>query len=1420
MFGDKKLVDHIQTSSSIDVRSKLFAEWNMNSFSNIEKIGNYRHRPSNPGDKYHLVPVSYDPLDAGGYYTDATDADIIIDGGFDNSNNPIGIISKKIKNNLLYSLEDCFGKYRPRSGINKASYLPGRYLHHTNKDMYARPRYYMADKNDKFKYWSSFRTEAGADRGLSFRGGNTFYIDDAAPFVVYKNSIPTNRIVIKMQTHIGTKNLGPFYTATSQLDDPFFGYSNSRTPLNWNIQVLESGQWKTATSFSATSARADGTPIIGPDGYVEIFYGLSVPAAYKNTFNFKSEIISTTMLPINPKIGDAYLVKVDDNDLGIFYIYTSNGFRSFTPSYSWQLMDGDIVDYRNTITKNKNPYSYKDFASTKKQYRQYKEIQGIRVVVSTMNRDESSFDLIEISPRMFVDMTDYTESISVTKSASDLGVSGMPVSQLLASTGKATLFDYDNSFNPNVKDSVVGSYLSQSIKFMVYETINHPDGTKYLIPIKHLYSQNVPQFNAVNRTMSFDLRDYFTVFENQECPDLLMQNVSLSVAVSTLLDSVGFANYKFYRTTNDKDLIIPYFFVNKDKSVAQALQDLAVASQSSMFFDEENNFIVMSKNFMMPAIADRGTDFIISGEQTGSISANIEDLSSSESKIFNDGSITYKNFHIQKTTGSIKQQGQVDEDRTWVYKAVELWAPSGGQNVKAENDSYSNTSSYTLMAVPLNSDLTNAIPTVENNKVINNVIDLGTPILGGFSRYSGYWYANGEIIKYDAIEYSTVDGPVWIQNAQEYGDYFSKIPFGGSMYPTGKVRIYAEPYYETINGVTRFKNGAVAKHGRMQFGTGIRQADGTIIPASHTAGLSAEWKNASFKGCKMSFGDMLDSKSTDATTKSKGITLGSSGIANSKVASATKSGIVRNFMSSTYLTDKDTNAAAKAQKGSVQASALVLEGPTFAVEDTPSQYISYIPKKLDTKFIHFGARLRLIGKKSSKTDVKQIPAGSMSYFSDTSIGASSGGITILNNPDTNAGYYFELMALTKENLDIAGETTPINNLVFYKIKGGTEGMSNPVKLWEGAYPILIDTGNFTGQERIYAQPNPTTYDISVEYKDVSGVRKFYLSINGSTLAIVEDSDPLPVYTSFAPFVRGTSRLMFENVYALTQNHALNSSANLETPMNSIFADDSSLQTNEAIRKYSMSGAIQQTYLTGISTSQDPKYNLYFDEFGTIMREATYFNIRFDKAYPALISKPAPVLSGMRGYTISGYRPSAYGAEFLIFNATDTILDIGEQSSNYLKINGVAFTQNSERTLSVDEVLSKNSDLSDVDNLPKNIFNSPAVAKNIWTQLKESRTMYGKQTFQINSPYIQNTDEASSLMSWMLKKISKPRKNVGLSLFGGSVLQLGDIAQIFWTDNSGTDQIINRNSRFVVYHIEYSVSTDGPSTTVYLSEVTE
>jgi hypothetical protein len=78
------------------------------------------------------------------------------------------------------------------------------------------------------------------------------------------------------------------------------------------------------------------------------------------------------------------------------------------------------------------------------------------------------------------------------------------------------------------------------------------------------------------------------------------------------------------------------------------------------------------------------------------------------------------------------------------------------------------------------------------------------------TRYNGYLYSNGEIIRYDAAEFNvTGTGNVWISSNQEYQKYFASIPFNGKIYPTGLVRIFSTPYYETVDGTTRLQNGAV-----------------------------------------------------------------------------------------------------------------------------------------------------------------------------------------------------------------------------------------------------------------------------------------------------------------------------------------------------------------------------------------------------------------------------------------------------------------------------------------------------------------------------------------------------------------------------------------------------------------------------------
>jgi len=1719
---NSELSNHLETSANINIRSVVLAEWNMNNPDNIHKIGNFRYRPTEDDSDYKTLPTTFSytgaeiPAIANATYSDTT-----IDGGLADDNvTPLTFTSVKEKERLLYSLEDCFARFRPRSGINKLRYFDNRYTHFDNKDMGSRPRYYMGHKNDLFKYWTSYRVESGIERGISKFNANEYTIDDTVPFVVYKNELPTNRIIIKVQTNVGSTNLGTFYDNSGSYSDPFFGDNNKTVPRTWTLQYLEKNgdiyTWKDAYS-------ADDPNIIEQDGYLELAYGLIVPNEYSSIFKIKGQYSARELLPVTPEVGSSYLVTSSETDIGLYYVYTGNGaylgYTSFTPQYGWYKKTDSLTDLLGVITELVDTPSYSDAGKTK--YREFEKICGLRLVVETMNQNDCSFDLIELSPRLCADLSDMTTSYSVKKTASDLGSTGMPVGQLLASNGSLSLFDYQNAFNENNPDSILSSYtLSKNIQVKFYEGIvDVPiydndiivSRSDYYIPIKTLYADGFPQIDKETRAVSIPLRDLFFYFESTIAPQVLIQNTSVSYAVSLLLDSIGFSNYTFKRNPlENTEPIIPFFFVPPDKSVAEILQDIAVSTQTSMFFDEYNNFVLMSKNYIMPTEAERATDLVLrgsvdygqkgiiknsfnakpltvniststftskshnltlntqitisttgtlptgivsgttyyarditantfklsttsggnaitlSGSQTGTHTlslknpstalANIVAVSASNNNIFNDGVIAYNTRYIQKTYGSIKQASLVDQDQTWVYKPVLLWEVAGTEKTKSQNDDVGRQSAYSLSAIPLNTELSSSLPTVSGGQVINNTMNFGEGIYW-ISRYNGYFFANGEIIKYDAVQYNIPgQGNQWITSAEEYNNYFSKIPFNGKLYPTGLVRIFSEPNYQVANGVTTLKAGAVAKHGRGQFGT---------VVTSHPAGLNSYWTNktntAPVKGVAMDskylFGrntnflisniftkkdgsvflnDKIEVQ--DATnmqpgyfveiyqgtgevqsnnTKIMSITnnenandiividpplkqpiidnytdpvtgdfitntiriinrapatpstiVGPAGVSennNILARKASRTGVIKNFMTSSKVTETQANTFLSTQTGTIQSSAFVLTGPSSGIFPTgtsttlgvdPINFLSYVYKPLTDKFSHFGTRMRIIGRIDGTQD-KQSPAGSSVYYSvaegtqidkTLTVSGGSGGIGLLLNPETNNGYYLELIGLTQNNISNYFTSEQFDNVIFYKLVqrsinrlaisavsrasgtvtittindhgfqvndpiviGGVDNgttltnfdgsftvatvpttktftylISNtasqsdaaiqgkptayinvredaiPVKLWGGTTQIIVDDGTFVGQERSMAQQNPTVYDIAVEYEQVGAggkTRRFYIYLNGKLISTVDDPDPLPVYNNMAMFVRGSARCMFENIYAVANNYSQNTSTKIDTPALSNVFGDQEVTVNESFKKYAMNGLVQSTYLSGINPSVPPQYNIYFDEFGTIMREAAHFNIKYDKAYPALYAKLSPTFNNVKGYTVSGFMAGAYGAEFLIFNNTDTVLNLDEGSGNYLRIQGATFTQQSQHNYTVDEHFEHTGDFSNIEIGQGSDVGSYTKAKQDYQDIKNSRLMYGKKQFSLNAPYIQDSDSAKSLMSWMISKILKPRKSVGLKVFGLPNIQLGDIVEIdYKSKDANVDQVALSGSRFVVYDIEYSRSVNGPDTVLYVSEV--
>lgn len=1830
MFQSDPLNDHLKTSHTIASAQEVFLELNLNQADNIEKLGNYRYRPALAGSVFASIKTTYDD-DSGSikYYTGATDSDIVVDNGFDDNGDPVSFITQKKKMNLLYSLEDCIKPYRPRSGINKLLYLNSpmvtiqvgdaivqgsQYVDspRTRKsdtepllstNVARRPRYYMSSKFDQFKYWTSYRQETdgndNGEYGVSKKNNidEKDYIYDAAPFVVYREKVPVNKLVLKMQTNVGEIDLGPYRLQSNPKEpngaDPLYGETRKTIPKKWTIQVLkdDSNTWTNILSFSDNFSytKEDGTivnrsttdPIIKPDGYVELQYGLDIPEAYQESFVLVDTIYSSSSLPgTNTPIGYAYLFKETETDKGTLYISDGSGWDIITPSYSWTLADETISASTKFITKFSDPYSYVE--DNIKIYRDFQFIRGIRLVVDTMNRPDCTFDLIEMSPRLYARITDKVTAYSITKTLSDLGSTSIPVGNLFASVGSLSLFDEDfsfssaNEFNENTNQgSIISKYVDNQMKFDFYDIVRNVNSIDYYIPVKTMYSQGFPQISDVAATVDIQIRDFFFFLESQKATPMLLTNISLSYAITVLLDNIGFSNYVFKRTTNETELVIPYFFVGPDQSIAEVLQQLAISSQSAIFFDEYNNLIVMSKNYMLPSEEERPTDLVLYGQEELIDSQvnlpNIINISSKEKRVYNGGQINYTSRYIQRSLGSIAQAPYIDEYKTYTYKPSLLWEVAGQESRQTINELGGQSSGYSLAATPLNSNLSSLLPTVEyplisstgvvsaisgtgpwsatitvpnanrfftgisiiatdgtgslgsggvysvtnvdniNNIVTftatggtlpnagtitnisnaertltNNTIDLGEGIYW-LGNYSGYLYANGEVIKYDAIEYVVQGvGNVWISNNHEYQNYFSSLKFNGKMYPSGSIRVYAEPKYEEYpvsSGIFIMSLGDVKEHGRGQFGTTV---------TDHIAGLtdSSEWiKDVNVKGCIQSARQYMFTMNKTISYPT-GMEIGEAGNTKNTTSGqfsayeyakkSSRNGIIKNFMANKNYTEKEVAYMKTAQSGAIQSSALVFNGPPLPSGINAADFVSYIYRQLDKPYTHFGTRLRIIGKVESSTNQSQTANGGYNIISSNSVVAptsssdikvtgGSGGIGFGINAAYNNGYFFEIVALSTDsvsaytsnnsvkNFEIVkspvtqsvnglvtvttktqhtfnigdkvivsglvddnrktqttttlngefsvtaignnrktfqyqisppptgyltpsitsatgsgtiityicnnefsigqlvtitgssnasfnisnaiiesrtssqftikstvtgsatggtatfvplstisqnGGTTSINleddiafsNIFFYKLLAGqnkseiikksrtgniamlttliphsfivndsvtvsgvdtalngvytitaatqytfsyqtstsgtiadteisplglvvgNEKVAIPQIIWQGLADIIVDDGKFTGLSRMVSSQKTTVYDLSVEYVNIGSTRRFYLYLNNKQLAVVDDTNPLPEYNNLALFVRGSSKCMFENVYALNTGYE-NTDPNkaIQIPISKVFGDQE-VNSNEALNKYAINGFVQQTFLSGIGSEEPPKYQLFYDEFGTIMREAVFFNVRYDRAFPALYSKIADTLNGTKGYTVSGYYAGSYGAEFMIFNCTDKNLNLDDTTGNYLRILGIAFTQNTTYSLTVDEYLKKVSNLSDApiyDNLtPGQSLNY----KKFYDTIKNSRLKYGVNEFSIESPYLQTTAAAEAMLDWIINKTIDPRKTIGVNTFATPTLQLGDIVTMNYKNSDGLYVVADANERYVVYNIENQKGPTGTQMTVHLAEV--
>jgi hypothetical protein len=226
---------------------------------------------------------------------------------------------------------------------------------------------------------------------------------------------------------------------------------------------------------------------------------------------------------------------------------------------------------------------------------------------SSVTNDLNRMHVIEISPRLEVDLSDFVQDVSVSKSL-DSNNTALPISSLNSNDSKITFSGIPSLKNGSIVPifssqsnnslTVLSNMLRKNAKFYVsfnlqdYSVIGTSPtvATNKYIPAGVFYSDSW-QENDIQEVsvQSYDISRYL---QSRPVPDYVANLKTVFEVITNILDLAGFTDYDYdslYKICNNKaqPLDIAYYYCNsKDTTLVDALNQMFVAYQIGAYIDE------------------------------------------------------------------------------------------------------------------------------------------------------------------------------------------------------------------------------------------------------------------------------------------------------------------------------------------------------------------------------------------------------------------------------------------------------------------------------------------------------------------------------------------------------------------------------------------------------------------------------------------------------------------------------------------------------------------------------------------------------------------------------------------------------------------------------------------------------------------
>ena len=755
MLGNTASRELLKSSAAVTARSKATAEWNHNLFNSPRLYGAFY---SSPGDQFCEQVVTGNKATNNSLRGSTVFKTV---GGtpsyYSNSYNLTGLT-------YAFSIDSNNNK-----GF-KFSASSGQIFRVT---LYAKTSVAAADKI--FVHFTEFNGDARLASGAASRAFKVDNVDwSFHQLEISVKNVNTNNIRVDFSAEdagnyqvsdISVVRIGSNEANFSQsyrVKDTFSGFRPGD-------EIVEKGLNQ---KLSNCIYRANGT-IASYSGGGTYTAGLDTLSYYMDpnpagVYALYDKSISTNKIVIKTLNGSSS-DSLYQNRIGssyIFYTYSAstNTWTEYAGSTIGAINEnGSLVLYWDSVNSTwSKTSSISQISTDGKSLSNVTQVDGIAFkvtsVLSSVSPQDRSVRILEVSPRLLLDLTEYIVDFSASKEL-DSGDVPLPVGTATANNASLSLenlprLDSGSSFFSIFSDASsktpLGNILKRDIKVRIkYDLINGSGvATETNIPF---FTGYVDSWKVNDTTATLELFDYAKILQGKRSRDLLMlKDTSTDTSLHNILVQVfeqnGVSDYQL--SSGLQNIQIGSFYADKQKNIWEIIQELILPYQYMAYVNNEGFLIITSYN----DVASGSPVYKLTDIPVDGYLSNINEFVIEKKEKPSEIKVRYNTV-----TTRINATGVKDD-----YKTGEVNFKNAPEKVWGlKNDGLS--LGYSRLARPV----------MSTDKEI--YLDTSKWGLGvqTWTNFSGYLKINSEIIKYEGmkVNYSTgsgVSGTKIVKSQQEY----------------------------------------------------------------------------------------------------------------------------------------------------------------------------------------------------------------------------------------------------------------------------------------------------------------------------------------------------------------------------------------------------------------------------------------------------------------------------------------------------------------------------------------------------------------------------------------------------------------------------------------------------------------------------